>query len=91
MLIAVAYDIPDDRRRTKLAEHLKNFGKRVQLSVFECLLEEKQAERMKAGIVRLVEAEEDTVRIYRLCVTCEERVEILGRGERSEDPEVYIV
>ena len=49
MLIAVAYDIPDDRRRTKLSEHLENFGRRVQLSVFECLLEEKQVERMKAG------------------------------------------
>ncbi len=91
MLIAVAYDIPDDRRRTKLAEHLENFGQRVQLSVFECLLEEKQAERMKAGIGRLVDEEEDTVRIYRLCVSCEERVEIVGRGVRSEDPEVYIV
>jgi len=91
MLITVAYDIPDDRRRTKLAEHLENFGKRVQLSVFECLLEEKQIERMKAGIVRLVDEAEDTVRIYRLCASCEERVEIVGRGVRSEDPEVYIV
>jgi len=90
-LIAVAYDIPDDRRRTKLAEHLENFGRRVQLSVFECLLEEKQLERMKAGIARLVDGDEDTVRIYRLCALCEERVEIVGRGVRSEDREVYIV
>jgi len=91
MLIAVAYDIPNDRRRTKLAEHLENFGRRVQLSVFECLLEAKQLERMKAGIVRLADEEEDTVRIYRLCASCEERVEIVGKGVRSEDPEVYIV
>jgi len=91
MLIAVAYDIPSDRRRTKLADHLENFGRRVQLSVFECLLEEKQVERMRAGIERLIDTEEDTVRIYRLCATCEERVEILGRGVRSEDPDVYIV
>jgi len=91
MLIAVAYDIPSDRRRTKLADHLENFGRRVQLSVFECLLEEKQVERMRAGIERLIDTEEDTVRIYRLCGTCEERVEILGRGVRSEDPDVYIV
>jgi len=91
MLIAVAYDIPDNRRRTKLAEHLENFGRRVQLSVFECLLEEKQVERMQAGIVRLIEEEQDTVRIYRLCAACEERVEILGQGVRSEDPDVYIV
>ena len=91
MLIAVAYDIPNDRRRTKLADHLENFGRRVQLSVFECLLEDKQVERLKAGIERLIETDEDTVRIYRLCGTCEERVEILGQGVRSEDPDVYIV
>ena len=91
MLIAVAYDIPDDRRRTKLADHLENFGQRVQLSVFECLLEEKQMERMKAGILRLIDEEEDAVRIYRLCATCQEKVELLGLGVRTEDPEVYIV
>jgi len=44
-----------------------------------------------AGNERLTDTEEDTVRIYRLCATCEERVEILGRGVRSEDPDVYIV
>ena len=91
MLIAVAYDIPNDRRRSKLADHLEDFGRRVQLSVFECLLEEKQVERLRAGIERLIEPEEDTVRIYRFCATCEERVEILGQGVRSEDPDVYIV
>jgi len=57
----------------------------------QCLLEEKQIERMKAGIARLVDKEEDTVRIYRLCASCEERMEIVGKGVRSEDPEVYIV
>jgi len=91
MLIAVAYDIPDNRRRTKLAEHLENFGRRVQLSVFECLLDEKQLDRMTAGLRKLIEPEKDSVRIYRICGACEERIEILGRGERTEDPEVYIV
>src|SRR6185436_13646804 len=40
MLILVSYDIPDDRRRTKLANALKDFGERVQYSVFEFLLDE---------------------------------------------------
>ena len=34
-LYAVAYDIPDDTRRVKLANLLKSYGERVQLSVFE--------------------------------------------------------
>jgi len=39
MLILVSYDVPDDRRRTKIAALLKDFGERVQYSVLECLLE----------------------------------------------------
>jgi len=33
--IVLAYDIPDDRRRTKLFKTLKRFGFPVQESVFE--------------------------------------------------------
>ena len=91
MLIVVSYDIPDDRRRAKLAHALKDFGRRVQLSVFECLLKEDQVQRLKRRIERLTEPQEDSVRIYRLCGGCAPKVEVVGRGVLSEDPEVYIV
>lgn len=91
MLIAVAYDVRDDKRRTKLADALQNYGKRVQLSVFECLLEEPQVERMRRTVERIVAVGEDSVRIYRLCGVCEPKVEVVGVGVRTEDPDVYIV
>ena len=34
MLTVVSYDVRDDRRRTRLAHALKDFGERVQYSVF---------------------------------------------------------
>ena len=91
MLIVVSYDVPSDRRRAKLAHALEDFGRRVQLSVFECLLDEDQVQRMKARIERLTKPEEDSVRIYRLCGGCAPKVEVVGLGVLSEDPEVYIV
>jgi CRISPR-associated protein Cas2 len=91
MLIVVSYDVPSDKRRTKLAHALEDFGTRVQLSVFECLLEEEQVVRMRRRIDGLVEAGEDSVRIYRLCGGCAPKVEIVGLGVISEDPDVYIV
>ena len=91
MLILVSYDVPDDRRRTKIAALLKDFGERVQYSVFECLLEDAALDRLRAKLEAKVVAEEDSVRIYRLCAECRGKVEILGRGMRTEDPEVYVI
>jgi CRISPR-associated protein Cas2 len=91
MLIAVAYDVRDDRRRTKLAAALEDFGHRVQLSVFECLLEEKELARMRRRIERLIQPQEDSVRIYRFCAECRGKVEVVGVGVLTEDPDVYIV
>ena len=89
MLILVSYDIPDDRRRTRLAHTLKDFGQRVQYSVFECLLKEDQLSRLQARITALIDVEEDSVRIYRLCAECANRLEIYGLGRPTQDPDVY--
>ncbi|MGB3512406.1 MAG: CRISPR-associated endonuclease Cas2 [Microcoleaceae cyanobacterium] len=34
----VVYDIPDDKRRTKLSNFLEDYGRRVEFSVFECFI-----------------------------------------------------
>ena len=39
MFVVVAYDIPDDRRRTRVAKVLEDYGDRVQYSVFEMNLD----------------------------------------------------
>ncbi len=91
MLILVSYDIPDDRRRTKIASLLKDFGERVQYSVFECLVNEAALDRLRQRLVAKVVAEDDSVRIYRLCADCRGKVEILGKGMLTEDPEVYVI
>lgn len=43
----IAYDIPDDGRWVKVANVLKSFGERVQLSVFECWLAPGQLQQLK--------------------------------------------
>ena len=91
MLILVSYDIPDDRRRTRLAHALKDFGERVQYSVFECNLKEEQLNRLRTRVTALIEPKEDSVRIYRLCAECAARLEIQGLGSRTEDPDVYVL
>ena len=91
MLIVVSYDVPDDRRRTRLAHTLKDFGERVQYSVFECHLDERALETLRVRISRLLNFEEDSVRIYRLCKECDRLLEVLGTAQRTDDPELYVL
>jgi len=89
-LYIISYDIPNDRRRTKVAKLLLGFGHRVQYSVFECYLDKKHILLLRTRLLNLVKEEEDNVRIYDLCDGCEHRVEAIGReGPREED--VFIV
>src|ERR1035441_8977781 len=45
MLYLISYDVTDDSRRRHAFEALKDFGRRVQYSVFECNLGYKGVER----------------------------------------------
>jgi len=89
-LIVVSYDIPDDRRRLRLANAIKDFGSRVQYSVFECHLEPADLDRLRKRLEILVEPAADSVRLYRFCQDCGTKQEIYGQGKSTEEPEVYI-
>jgi CRISPR-associated protein Cas2 len=91
MFYLVSYDIPDDKRRTRLAKAIKDFGDRVQYSVFECLLDEALFERMTNRITSIIDMNEDSVRIYRMCGSCEKQIQIIGQGDISRIEEVYIL
>ncbi|GBD08284.1 CRISPR-associated endonuclease Cas2 [Candidatus Thermoflexus japonica] len=89
--VVVAYDIPDDGRRLRVARALWGMIDRVQKSVFEGELEDPHLERLEERIRRLVRAGEDQVRIYLLCAACRRRIRSIGRSIPMEDPEVWIV
>lgn len=91
MLYLVSYDITNNKRRTKLAKALKDFGDRVHYSVFEFILEPELLDKMIEQIEDIISEKEDSVRIYSLCGTCEKTVKIIGTGELTEDKDVYIL
>jgi len=90
MFLVVSYDIADDKRRTRVAKKLKDFGVRVQYSVFECILEQEKIDEMKQEVARLLD-EEDSVKIYYLCEACKKKINSYGEAGVTEDPAVYIV
>lgn len=81
MFYVVCFDISEDRMRTKVGKVLKEYGRRVQKSVFECpTLSEERFLTLQRRISYLIDETTDTVRYYYLCRHCVKRVEHAGTG-----------
>ncbi len=92
MFVVVSYDVPDDRRRGRIARALQNFGgERVQFSVFECYLSARNRGQLQERLEEIVQPDEDSVRIYRLCEKCCAGVQFLGRAQATEEPGLRII
>src|SRR5258706_8652777 len=74
----IAYDIPDDRRRTKVHKILLGFGKWTQYSLFECFLSRKELVLLHSKLAEHLVEKQDSVRFYPLCASCVARVETVG-------------
>lgn len=91
MFVVVSYDIVDDKKRLRVAKLLRNYGERVQKSVFECRLGDKMYLKMKREIEKIIDWEEDGVRYYNLCAGCLKNVDISGVGYVKEDEDVIVI
>lgn len=59
----VAYDVPSDRRRTRVAKKLLNYGDRIQYSVFVVDAAPAKIIRMRDELDALIDPEEDSILI----------------------------
>lgn len=91
MHIVFCYDIPHDKRRTRLRKTLLRFGHPVQYSVFECELTPAQLTEMRQAVKAVINRTEDNVRYYELCRECAMRVETYGGEPLTERKRLYVV
>lgn len=91
MFYSICYDIRDDRRRLQVMKVLKDYGERIQFSVFEAILSPEELVRLKERVNAVLEPAEDTLRLYPLCAACTARIEIIGEGKVTQDPEFIVI
>jgi len=87
----VSYDITDDKKRNNVCKTLKNYGVRVQKSVFECILTDSQYCKMKGNLDKVIDYDTDSIRYYRLCKNCVEIIEITGNGHVHDEQDLMIL
>ena len=60
----IAYDIPDNKRRTKVHEILLGFGTWTQYSLFECFLSKRELLILQSKLDDYLIKAKDSVRFY---------------------------
>lgn len=83
MMVLVTYDVNTTepggaRRLRRVAKACRDFGQRVQYSVFEIEVEPAQWTALKARLEAIIEAKLDSLRYYYLGANWERRIEHVG-------------
>jgi len=90
-MVVFAYDIPDNRRRSRISRALEDMGCRVQLSVFEGWLTDEQLNEAMRFLRAQLDSGTDKLRVYRLCATCVKQVLTIGCAPPEPVPDFLLV
>ena len=92
MLVLITYDVHTEtaagrKRLRKVAKQCTNYGRRVQNSVFECILDNAQCVTLKAILADIIDESVDSLRFYYLGNKYQTKVEHMGvdRGIAVDD------
>lgn len=91
MYVLVTYDVQTSdpqgaKRLRKVARICKNYGQRVQNSVFECLVTPAQMVSLEQELSSNIDHSSDSLRIYQLGSNYKRNIKIIGK-ETSFDLE----
>ena len=83
MLILITYDVNTEtaagrKGLRQVAKQCVNYGRRVQNSVFECILDQAQCVALKATLTKIIDENVDSLRFYYLGNKYQAKVEHVG-------------
>ncbi len=96
MLIIVTYDVTTTtaagrRRLRRVAKVCESMGQRVQMSVFECEVDQMKYEELERRLLAEIDEEQDNLRFYRLTEPSYIRVKQFGNFRSTDFDKPLIV
>ncbi len=96
MLVLVSYDVKTSdsdgsKRLRRVARICKDYGQRVQFSVFECIVNPAQWTMLKKKLVEEIDIEVDSLRFYFLGSNWKRRVEHVGAKQVIDQEGLLLV
>lgn len=93
ILVLITYDVNTETaagktRLRKVVKQCENYGRRVQNSVFECIVDQAQRVMLKSKLIDIIDEEVDSLRFYYLGNKFQTKVEHVGldRGIPVDKP-----
>ncbi len=95
MMVLITYDVntttvAGEKRLRKIAKLCRDYGQRVQHSVFECLADPHQIALLKNKLIDVMDKDKDSLRFYYLGSNWKPKIEHVGAKE-GYDPEGIII
>lgn len=96
MLVLITYDVNTEtpagkKRLRKVAKQCVNYGRRVQNSVFECILDNAQCVMLKAELTDIIDKNTDSLRFYYLGNKYQTRIEHVGIEKGVAEDDILIM
>lgn len=84
MFVLITYDVnityeSGAKRLQNVAKACVDYGKRVQNSVFECVLTDAQFLMLKNRLKNIIDSKQDSVRFYMLGKNWKKNIETIGK------------
>ncbi len=91
MFVLVSYDVKTSdlggsKRLRRVAKACKDYGQRVQFSVFECIVDPAQWTVFRQRLINEIDPESDSLRFYFLGASWRHKLEHIG-AKKSFDQE----
>ena len=96
MMVLVSYDVSTEdnqgaRRLRRVAKACKDYGQRVQYSVFECIVDPAQWAKFRDRLVEEINPGTDSLRFYFLGSNWKRRIEHVGAKESLDQEGPLVV
>lgn len=84
----ISYDVRDPKRLRHVAKHLSGYGVRIQYSLFRCCLSQREAERLRWELSKILTSD-DSLLVIGLCPNCAQRAREINRDALPDKHETF--
>ena len=91
MRYVLTYDVSEDNVRSKVAATLAAYGDRIQKSVFDCTLDDKELAAVVARVEQIIDADHDAFHAFLVCGSCQTAIVTIGQAHSPEPTLCWII